>query len=96
VAIRNGSAEQEITLTRTDFDLLLALTRAQGDLVSRGRLLDIVWGSAREYHPNVVDGAVSRLRKSLGAHRELLVTERGRGYRLAVALSRQSPQGESK
>src|SRR5271165_2212908 len=67
------------------FDLLLALLEADGSLVTKEELISRVW-------PSVVVSAenlkfqVSALRKALGADRDLIQTEFGRGYRFIGLL----------
>src|SRR5271165_2846581 len=67
------------------FDLLLALLEADGSLVTKEELISRVW-------PSVVVSAenlkfqVSALRKALGADRDLIRTEFGRGYRFIGVL----------
>src|SRR3974377_2200109 len=68
------------------FDLLLALLEADGSLATKEELISRVW-------PNVVVSAenlkfqVSALRKALGADRDLIRTEFGRGYRFIGVVS---------
>lgn len=71
-----------LDLTRTEFALLAALLRADGDPVSRRDLLQEVWGLRFDPGTNVVDVHVNRLRRKLednglGAS---IRTVRGRGY----------------
>ncbi|MTV25473.1 response regulator transcription factor [Nitriliruptoraceae bacterium ZYF776] len=69
-----------IELTRTEFDLLTALGRSVGTVVSKPRLLAIVWGF-ESYDENLVEVHVSALRRKLEAHGDRVVhTVRGVGY----------------
>ena len=67
------------------FDLLMVLLEADGALVTKEELISRVW-------PSVVVSAenlkfqVSALRKALGADRDLIRTEFGRGYRFIGVL----------
>jgi two-component system, OmpR family, response regulator len=73
-----GSAE--IELTRTEFDLLVALGRHQGRVLSKAQLLTMVW-KFDEYDPNLVEVYVSSLRRKLEAHGSRVIqTVRGVGY----------------
>ncbi len=73
-------------LTRTEFDLLLALARRPGQVVDRDRLLTEVWdwpdvATARTAHggaARAVDSHVKALRRKLGAER--IRTVHGVGY----------------
>lgn len=72
----------ELPLTPTEFDLLAALVRHQGQVLSKMRLLEIVWGHDA-YDINVVETTIRRLRMKLGSEAAHLVeTIRGAGYRL--------------
>jgi two-component system, OmpR family, response regulator len=75
---RRGDAE--LVLTKVEFDLLVALGRNAGRVLSKGQLLADVWGFA-DYDPNVVEVAMSGLRRKLESHGPRLVqTVRGVGY----------------
>ena len=65
--------------TRT-FDLLLVLLEADGALVTKKELLYRVWQGSVVSEDNL-KLQVCALRKALGADRELIRTEFGRGYR---------------
>jgi two-component system OmpR family response regulator len=72
--------DTELDLTKTEFDLLCALVREPGKVLSKQRLLSVVWGFD-EFDPNLVEVYVSSLRRKLEAHGpRLLHTERGAGY----------------
>ena len=75
-----------IPLLPREYALLLHLARAAGRCVSRAELLAQVWGLRFDPGTNVIEVHVSRLRARLdrGFPRPLIVTEKGRGYRLAV------------
>lgn len=69
-----------VELTKTEFDLLCALVREPGKVLSKPHLLTVVWGFD-EFDPNLVEVYVSSLRRKLEAHGpRLLHTERGAGY----------------
>lgn len=63
------------------FQILEVLSEADGELVTKDRLLDGVWGGAT-VSENLLQVHISAIRKALGAHRSLLKTQSGRGYRL--------------
>lgn len=82
-AYRNGS---KIDLSPREFDLLLALVRAEGRTLSRADLLRDVWGFEREPETNLVDVHIGRLRRKLDRHGPTLIsTVRGEGYRIQDA-----------
>lgn len=73
----------ELTLTRTEFDLLAWLASHPGKAMDRDTLLDAVWGEV-VVDPRTVDNFVSSLKKKLGWRRGLdwrIATVRGVGYR---------------
>lgn len=74
-------AGQRLELTRTEFSILEALMRAAGKVVTRNRIIDLVWGD-REVSENNLDVFMRYLRSKVdrpGLPR-LLHTERGLGY----------------
>ncbi|GIJ49057.1 hypothetical protein Val02_59430 [Virgisporangium aliadipatigenens] len=73
--------DNEITLTRREFDLLLHLAEHPRRVFGRGQLLRSVWGTD-EVGQRTVDVHVRRLRQKLGTPNPLLATIRGVGYRL--------------
>jgi DNA-binding response OmpR family regulator len=83
---RTGSVREpagscyDLTLTRVETDLLMALAARLGEEVSVQDLLDSVWG-AKTVQPHALEAAMSRLRKKLGASRALIVRTKG-AYRL--------------
>jgi two-component system OmpR family response regulator len=76
-AVRAG---EQLELTRTEFDLLVALGRRAGRVLSKTQLMASVWGF-EDSDPNLVEVHVSALRRKLEAHGpRLLQTVRGVGY----------------
>jgi two-component system response regulator VicR len=76
----------ELALTALEFDLLHALARHAGQVLSREQLLAHVWGYDYYGDLRVVDAAVKRLRSKLRQvvqPDDLIVTVRGVGYKLA-------------
>jgi len=77
---------REVSLTRTEFDLLLELARQPGRVLARGALLDHVWGYDFLGDSRLVDVAIGRLRakvESDPAVPALILTVRGAGYKAA-------------
>ena len=72
-----------VELTPKEFDLLQALLQSAGRVLSRGHLLDRVWGYPRagEIESRTVDVHVRRLRARLGEEGRRLATIKGVGYR---------------
>jgi DNA-binding response OmpR family regulator len=78
--VRRG--EREIELTNREFELLQAMARHAGMVLSRRQLLQQVWGYTFEVDGNVVDQFVSYLRRKLEAAGEprIIHTVRGIGF----------------
>jgi two-component system response regulator PrrA len=74
----------ELELTRREFDLLEVLTRNAGMVLTRDRLLELVWGYDFDVGTNAVDTFVSYLRRKLesGGAPRLIHTVRGVGFLL--------------
>jgi two-component system alkaline phosphatase synthesis response regulator PhoP len=71
-------------LTASEFDLLYALTRHHGRVLSREQLIEQVWGYNYYGDDRVVDVHIGRIRKKLEDNTAtpiLIVTVRGAGYR---------------
>jgi two-component system, OmpR family, KDP operon response regulator KdpE len=80
-----SKAGQEVKLTKIEFDLLAALARNLGKVVTHRQLLKEVWGPHAVHEPHYVRVFMANLRKKLEknpSRPELLVTEQGVGYRL--------------
>ena len=71
----------EIDLTPKEFDLLLALARDAGVVISRRRLLEDVWQTSWYGSTKTIDVHVAALRRKLGDP-SLVETVRGVGFRL--------------
>src|SRR5213592_3007041 len=79
-------AGHEVMLTRKEFDLLLYLLAHRGEVITRERLLDEVWGYERFPTTRTVDTHVLRLRRKFEAdpeHPRFILTVHGQGYRFA-------------
>jgi DNA-binding response OmpR family regulator len=58
--------DEEISLTPLEFEILLALAREPGVVLSRDQLMDRVWGYRDYAGGRVVDSHVARIRRKLG------------------------------
>ncbi len=75
---------QVVQLTRTEFDLLAALSGRPHQAFSRRQLIDIVWDPAWVGDERLVDVHIKNLRRKLDADPARYIdTVRGVGYRMA-------------
>ena len=80
--VENASGTHE--LTSREVGLLRALLDREGQVVSRGELLEAVWGLHPETRTRVVDSFIVRLRKHLEpdpSRPQYIVSVRGHGYK---------------
>jgi DNA-binding response OmpR family regulator len=81
-SVHTGSGR--VTVTALDYDLLLALARNPGLVLSRRQLLAAVWDDDAYVDERVVDVHIRTLRRALGddaAHPSIIETVRSVGYR---------------
>ena len=82
-------AGTEVDLTPREYELLKVMVGSPGRLLTKGRLLRAVWGSAYAEEAHYLHVYVSRLRRKLdaadpsGSVRQLIAAEPGIGYRIA-------------
>ena len=79
-------AGQEVRLTRKEFDLLRYLVEHRGEVVTRDRLLDEVWGYEQFPTTRTVDTHVLRLRQKFEKDPERpawILTVHGQGYKFS-------------
>jgi DNA-binding response OmpR family regulator len=74
--------DEPVELTRTEFELLAALSERPGGVLSRETLLERVWGPNWFGDAHVVDVHISNLRRKISAARGRVQTVRGVGFRL--------------
>lgn len=70
-------AGEAIDLTGKEFDLALFLIKNTGRILSRGHILESVWGRSSDVNTRTVDTHMSRIRKKLDLNQE-------RGWRLSA------------
>jgi len=66
--VRRGS--QEIQMTHKEFDLAYFLFRNIGRIISRGHMLESVWGKNSDLNTRTIDTHVSRIRNKLALSSE--------------------------
>ena len=76
--------ERELVLTPKEFEILVLLARARGRALSRGALLESIWGDLEGSHAATLEVLVSRLRRklTLGDGVSMIRTHRGFGFSL--------------
>ncbi len=72
---------RELSLTATEYKLLLTLVERRGRVQTRPQLLETVWEAQPDIQTRTVDMHVQRLRSKLGEAGHLIETVRGFGYR---------------
>jgi DNA-binding response OmpR family regulator len=76
--------EETVELTTREVGLLRALVDREGETVTRGELLEEVWGLRPDTQTRVIDSFIVRLRRYLESdprRPQHIVSVRGRGYR---------------
>jgi two-component system phosphate regulon response regulator PhoB len=77
--------DQEVSMTHTEFKILMALASQPNRVKTREQMLTAVWAEeAESVMDRTVDAQVKRLRAKLGTARDMVETVRGLGYRLTV------------
>lgn len=71
---------QEIVLTKKEFDLLVFLMKNEGKVFSREQIIEQVWPNDVSVLERSVDVNVARLRKKIGTHSDYIVSRSGYGY----------------
>jgi two-component system KDP operon response regulator KdpE len=78
---------QPVSLTPTEYDLLRALVRHAGKVLTHDQLLRAVWGTAYESETHMLQVNISNLRRKIEPNPvrpSYIITEPGVGYRLKV------------
>jgi two-component system, OmpR family, KDP operon response regulator KdpE len=84
-------AGEVVHLTSTEYDVLRLLIRNEGKIVTQRQLLQSIWGPNAVEFTHYLRIYIGQLRKKLEedpANPQLILTEPGVGYRLAVDISR--------
>ena len=74
---------QEVALTQKEFEVLCLLLKNKGQVLSRERLIEDVWGYAFTGESRTVDVHVRTLRQKLGDAGAYIETVRGYGYKIS-------------
>jgi two-component system response regulator RegX3 len=73
---------QELSLTTSQFDLFIRLTRFAGQVVHSEDLEKAVWGEVLVDDPDRLKTLIKRLRRAIEPYDGWIVSERGVGYAL--------------
>ena len=74
--------DEEVELTKKEYNLLSYLIRNQGVVLTRDQLLNSIWGYDFDGETRTVDVHVRSLRQKLGHAGDCVTTVRGIGYRI--------------
>lgn len=72
--------QREVDLTQKEFEMLYVLLLNKGIVLTRQKLLNMVWGEDYYGEERIVDTHIKNIRKKLGT--DLIHTIRGVGYRI--------------
>jgi two-component system phosphate regulon response regulator PhoB len=72
--------DQEIQLTRKEFDILVLLLSNRGTILSREQIMKRVWSEEVVVLDRTIDVNITRLRKKLGTYGNHIITRTGYGY----------------
>ncbi len=84
--------ERRLVLRPREFDLLLALAREPGVVLTRDALLEDVWGTDFPGETRTVDVHVGEVRRALAPDGPAIETSRGYGYRLVPRAVAEGPR----
>ena len=69
-----------VSLTKTEFELLVLLLQNPGQVFSRQQVIDLVWPDKVVVTDRAVDVNITRMRKKLGPYSNHIVSRQGYGY----------------
>ena len=75
---------EPVKLTKKEYDLLLVLIRNQGIVLSRDKLVNLVWGFDFDGDYRTIDTHIKLLRADLGECGDYIKTIRGVGYKFEI------------
>ncbi len=76
----------EVHLTPSEFKLLAELIKAQGQVLTRDKLISLIQGSDVTVTGRTIDTHIFALRKKIGNWSQYIETIRGVGYRILISL----------
>lgn len=75
---------KNVDMTGAEFEIVQALVRAGGGIVSRADLMTILGSESQGQKERIVDVHVASIRKKLGLNKSLIKTVHGMGYRINI------------
>jgi DNA-binding response OmpR family regulator len=72
--------DNEVQLTKKEFEILSLMSQALPNVLTRAEILDSVWGDNEFVLDRTVDVHITRLRKKLGTYGNIIVNRSGFGY----------------
>jgi DNA-binding response OmpR family regulator len=75
---------EKISLTKTEFELLVLLAQKPDRVFSREEIINKIWSETPYITERTIDVHIARLRKKLGAYSEMISNRSGFGYRFLV------------
>lgn len=83
--VKHNGGKNSISVTPIEFKILLALCRTSGKTISRQDLINSIWSDTPHISKRGIDTHVSHLRKKLEFLGDVIESQYGEGYRLALA-----------
>lgn len=83
---------EPVTLTQKEYSLLYILLNSPGEILSRDRLFNEVWGSDYLGESRTVDVHIGTLRTKLGDAGKCIKTQRGKGYYIEACEHDYAPE----
>ena len=80
--------DQNIVLTRTEFDILYFLAAHKNQVFSKGQIYQHVWEDSYADNEDVINTHIARLRKKMGSTKDCIETVWGIGYRIKDTCSK--------
>jgi DNA-binding response OmpR family regulator len=73
--------DKKITLTKTEFEILVLLAENPEKMFPRNMIIDLVWKEMPYVVERTVDVHITRLRKKMGEHASMIINRPGYGYK---------------
>ena len=81
---RVTSEGREVELTPTEFKILELLSSRKGQVFTRERILDYLWGEEKVVVERTIDVHIRHLREKLGKAGDIIKNVRGIGYKIDI------------